>query len=249
MESGFGETHHVCEGRVPSEATGFLDWLGEISALRDIGTFISKLEGRITHREPFLLEVPVSLEKRPKLRIVNLVATADLGRPVNLGRLKGRAGFAYDSSVYHCAYFKDENTKGKVSIFSTGKMISIGTKAFKDAKFDLNYVSEKLADLRITHSAVVEAKLQNICAVSEAGILLDIERISQELSSGRIIYEPEQFPGAILWAPELEGGSVLLFPSGKLFFAGLRSRTMMRSAEEFILRLRKEVSHMLQYPS
>ena len=40
----------------------------------------------------------------PKLSVVNLVATAELGQPVDLSRLASVHGFLYDQAIYHCAY-------------------------------------------------------------------------------------------------------------------------------------------------
>jgi len=47
-----------------------------------------------------------------------------------------------------------------------------------------------------------------------------------------LIYEPEQFPGAIYWAPELEGAAMLLFPSGKIVVAGLKRQELLPVAEK-----------------
>jgi len=80
-------------------------------------------------RELKKLPAAPALQRRvPKLTVVNTVATSDLGQFIDLERLTGAEGFLYDRAVYNCAYFKDEKTRAKVSIFTTGKMISVGTK-------------------------------------------------------------------------------------------------------------------------
>src|SRR2546425_12880017 len=63
-----------------------------------------------------------------KLNVVNLIATAELKQRVDLESLSRVSGFRYDPAVYRCAYFNDEVTRGKVSIFGTGKMISVATR-------------------------------------------------------------------------------------------------------------------------
>ena len=55
----------------------------------------------------------------PELSVVNIVATTELGQLVDLDALGNADGFQYDSTIYHCAYLKDEKTTGKVSIFAT----------------------------------------------------------------------------------------------------------------------------------
>ena len=163
-----------------------------------------------------------------KLTIVNVVATSELRQPVDLGRLVRVSGFLYDQAIYPCAYLKDSRTKAKVSIFSSGKMICAGAKSYGDAKHDLRYAAKRLAELRIVEPTRIIVKLQNIVATGELAQPVDIEWLAAKLPS--VIYEPEQFPGAIYYAKELEGASILIFSSGKLVFAGLRSLEMLEES-------------------
>jgi TATA-box binding protein (TBP) (component of TFIID and TFIIIB) len=77
----------------------------------------------------------------PKLRIVNVVATADLFQSVDLAKLAHARGFVYDTAIYRCAYLKDQNMKATVSIFSSGRMISVGSKGYQAATRDLSYAA------------------------------------------------------------------------------------------------------------
>ena len=138
-----------------------------------------------------------------KLNIVNLVVTAELKQPVDLERLVYEKSFLYDAAIYRCAYLKDKNTKSKVSIFSTGKMISVGSKSIQTAKHDLHYASRRLAELGLITPTRITVKLQNIVATGELGHSIDIENLATRLPN--VIYEPEQFPGAIYYATELAG--------------------------------------------
>jgi len=171
----------------------------------------------------------------PKLSIVNLVATAELKQFVNLEKLIGVQGFLYDTTIYRCAYLKDRFTKGKVSIFSTGKMISVGSKSFDDAKQDLAYAARKLARLALIAPTKITVKLQNIVVTGELGQPIDVEELATKLPN--VIYEPEQFPGAIYWAPELEGAAMLLFPSGKVVIAGLKRQESLIAVHKLLERL------------
>jgi TATA-box binding protein (TBP) (component of TFIID and TFIIIB) len=65
-------------------------------------------------------------------------------------------------------------------------------------------------------------------ATGDIGKSIDIEKLNTKLSS--VLYEPEQFPGAIYYAEELEGASVLVFASGKVVFAGLKSHELLEDA-------------------
>jgi len=166
-----------------------------------------------------------------RIEVVNLVATTKLSQPIRLERLIYEPGFRYDAAIYHCAYLKNNKTKGKVSVFSSGKMISIGTHSLQDASHDLRYAANLLAKLGLVRVQRIEVKLQNIVGVSHTGHPLDLEALSSRLP---IVYEPEQFPGAMYWPDELEGAAILLFPSGKVVVAGLRRTDLISTAERLV---------------
>lgn len=166
---------------------------------------------------------------------MNVVATAEFNQFVNLEKLVYVKGFLYDTAIYRCAYLKDQKTKAKVSIFSTGKMISVGAKSFQDAKHDLNYATKRLAELRLISSTKIEVKLQNIVATGEIGQPIDIEKISVKLPN--ILYEPEQFAGVIYYAKELEGASILIFASGRVVFAELKRQEEVEVRKQVLIEL------------
>jgi len=146
--------------------------------------------------------LPVKLRLIPRVKIVNLIATADLKQFVDLEKLRCIRGFIYNTAIYRCAYLKDDKTQSKVSIFSSGKMISVGSKSLRVAKRDLNYAVGRLAKLGLVTLIPINVRLQNIVATGELGHSIDIESLGTRLSN--VIYEPEQFPGAIYYATELE---------------------------------------------
>lgn len=175
------------------------------------------------------------LARHGQLTVVNLVATSELNQPVNLEKLANVEGFLYDQAIYPCAYLKDNYTKTKVSIFSSGKMISFGGRNFSDVKHDLAYAAKRLAKLRLIKGTRIVPKLQNMVATGEIGHSIDIERLSTKLPN--IIYEPEQFPGAIYYAKELEGASILIFANGKVVFAGLKREELLEVGKQVLVKL------------
>jgi transcription initiation factor TFIID TATA-box-binding protein len=166
----------------------------------------------------------------PRIEPVNVVATAELGQPVDLLKLADVDGFLFDQVIYHCAYLKDKRTKAKVSIFGTGKMISIGTKSFADSEHDLKYAAKRLSDLKVIRPTRISAKLRNIVATTQLGQNLDLESLAGTLPN--VIYEPDQFPAAIYHAKDLEAASVLVFSNGKIVFAGLRTTQQLKMARK-----------------
>ena len=155
-------------------------------------------------------------------RVVNMVATAALDRPVELESLPQLFPHEalYDEEIYggRVAYFKSGTMRGRVHIFRSGKMISVGTRSTEEAGRELKLVANALKT-----SLKIKPKIRNIVATADLGYEVDLERISS-ISELRAIYEPEQFPGAIIKLPlnEDKTASILLFTSGKLVCVGLK---------------------------
>ncbi len=172
----------------------------------------------------------------PRLKIVNLLVTTELKQTVRLEKLVCVKGFLYDSTTYQFAHLKDQNTHGKVSIFSSGKLISVGAKSYKDAKHDLSYAASRLAKLNLAKRTRLIPKLQNIVASGDVGVPIDIEKLSK---LPRVIYDPEQFPGAIYYAEELQGASILIFANGKVVVAGMKNEGSIELAKAVLAKLEK----------
>mgnify|MGYP002395569510 CR=1 FL=1 len=74
-------------------------------------------------------------------------------------------------------------------------MVRTGAKSEKDSKRALNKVVEELRNHGIPISNMPSIKIQNIVASVILGGAVDLENADSKLK--RVMYEPEQFPGAI----------------------------------------------------
>ena len=78
------------------------------------------------------------LETKPReeITIVNVVCTADLKQRIEIKKFNEFSWGIYDSEIYRgiCGYVKSPEMQGKVTVFSSGKMISIGAKSIRSAK-------------------------------------------------------------------------------------------------------------------
>ena len=128
----------------------------------------------------------------------------------------------HDSDVYggRVAYFKTKQMQGRVSIFSSGKMISVGTKSETQAQKELLLAKQFLFDKGLIKEVTLEPRTQNIVATADFEQTFNLEELAQKT---RAIYEPEQFPGAILRITQPFKTSILLFASGKTVITGLKS--------------------------
>lgn len=151
-----------------------------------------------------------------RIEIVNVVATADISKSINLDEISRMPQVIYNSSKYRCAYFKDDGMQAKVSIFPSGKMIAVGAKSEETAGRDLLHVTQSLG----VNINTMKVEIRNIIATGDLETAIDLESL-QDMVPG-IIYEPEQFPGAI-FRPARHHVTVLVFGSGKLVLAGLKT--------------------------
>ena len=163
--------------------------------------------------------------------VVNVVATASLRQEMEFEKLRRFSEIFHDSDVYsgRVAYFKTGQMQGKVSIFLSGKMISVGTKSEVQAQKELEMAKGFLVEKGFVSDVVLEPKTQNIVATVDFGESMDLEALSQGAGA---IYEPEQFPGAILRVKEPFVCSVLVFGSGKAVLTGLKSQTQIEPTIE-----------------
>jgi transcription initiation factor TFIID TATA-box-binding protein len=176
-----------------------------------------------------------------KISVVNVVATAALDRPVDLESLQESFPHevVHDPKIYsgRTAYFKSDRMQGKVSIFSSGKMISVGTKSEEKAKQELALVASYLEDAGIA-KLKSPAKIQNMVATADLGLEPKLDSI-KPIGGVQVIYEPEQFPGAVIrfTLAEETKATILLFSSGKIVCVGLRDQKDINIAIHCLLEM------------
>jgi transcription initiation factor TFIID TATA-box-binding protein len=157
-----------------------------------------------------------------KVTIVNVVATAALGQRVDLEELGKCPQIVHDPEIYggRVAYFRSSEFTGQVTIFASGKMISVGSKSEAEAFRALELAKEYLIEMGFVKQVNLEKKTRNIVVVVDFGKAVDLEALAKD---HRMVYEPEQFPGGILRINEQSGVTALVFSSGKAVVAGIKS--------------------------
>jgi transcription initiation factor TFIID TATA-box-binding protein len=165
-----------------------------------------------------------------KLEIVNVVATADMHQQVDLIQISQLEYTIHDQEVYggRVAYLKTPEMHGKVTIFPSGKLISVGTRSPDSAQLDLVETVDILVSKGLIDPVSVLAEIRNIVAVQHLENLLDLESLALVIGG---IYEPEQFPGLILRNDEPKV-TYLIFSSGKVVLAGSKSIQELGQAAE-----------------
>ena len=172
------------------------------------------------------------------LKIVNIVATADLHQSVELIEIAKIRHTIHDQEIYggRVAYLKTPTMHGKTTIFPSGKLTSVGTKSREQAQQDLQETVDTLTQANLIKPVSVTANVRNIVALLTLPNPIPLEQLEEPNS----IYEPEQFPAAILKV-EKPKATYLIFNSGKIVILGARTEDEIKEAAELVTEIVKKV--------
>ena len=163
---------------------------------------------------------------RSEIRIQNTVATADLKQEIDIASFNEYKHLSSNLELYRCGYVKDGTMTGRVTVFRTGKMISVGTKSPAQASRELKKAVCILDGHKLAKNTRIKSEVRNIVSRFDLNKDLPIETLARTLP--RSIYEPEQFPGLIYRIQD--SCTALLFASGKGVIAGTKSIEETNSA-------------------
>ena len=156
-----------------------------------------------------------------EIKISNIVTTANLKQKVDIEKFNDFPWGIYDQATYHgiCGYVKTPEMKGRVIIFASGKMISVGSNTIEDSIDKLNQTKFYLLKEGLVKDIQLEPLVRNIVATISLDILLNLKKLAKTIPNS--IYEPEKFAGLRMRIKE--GLSALIFSSGKIVVAGGKS--------------------------
>ena len=192
------------------------------------------------------------LQQKLHIKIRNVVASFSIA-PVPLDLEKIHYAFKKESIWdeatfnYGVVVLRVEKPKMSFLIYQTGKAICTGAKSIEDAENSAEYLVNRLREAGFDVKKTKEAKIQNIVATSDLGTEIDVEKFLRQISVVRdlhIVYEPEQFPAAIVKLPlaqDLEA-TMLLFSSGKVICVGLKDVKSIHTSLEFLASNLKKAS-------
>jgi TATA-box binding protein (TBP) (component of TFIID and TFIIIB) len=156
-----------------------------------------------------------------KTKISNIVTTADLKQKFDIEKLNDYSWGIYDQISYNgiCGYVKTPEMKGKVTIFTSGKMISIGSNTIQNSIDQLNQTKFYLLQENLIHDIKLEPLVRNMVSTITFDKPLNLKKLVKKIPNS--IYEPDIFSG--LRYKIKEGLSALIFSSGKVVVAGSKS--------------------------
>jgi transcription initiation factor TFIID TATA-box-binding protein len=182
---------------------------------------------------------------KPIMKIQNIVASVALNQKINLKLIVEKFPHAeYNPKVFPGLVFRLKKPKTATLIFETGKMVCTGAKSEKEAIQAVNKVTKELKNqgIPITNKPVIT--IQNIVASGELGGEIDLESVVSKLK--RVMYEPEQFPGAV-YRMDVPKVVFLIFSAGKLVCVGAKKEQEVYEAVNNIQKLLEEQG-LIFYP-
>ena len=160
----------------------------------------------------------------PTVNIENVVATAALNHIVDLNAVvTAFPEVEYRPEQFPGLVFRLKKPKTATLIFSSGKMVCTGAKSETEARKALTKVVRTLKKGGIPVIGKLEVKVVNIVASANLGGPIDLLYLYEVGRSmrGRIMYEPEQFPG-LIYRMNDPRTVLLIFSSGKIVCTGAR---------------------------
>jgi len=185
-------------------------------------------------------------KRKPSMHIQNIVASASLNQTISLDLIVEKFPHVeYRPKVFPGLVFRLKKPKTATLIFGTGKMVCTGAKSEKAARQAVHKVArelEKHGILSFTNKPVVH--IQNIVASGELGGEIDLESVVYKLR--RVMYEPEQFPGAVY---RMNDPKVvfLIFSAGKLVCVGAKKEQDVYDAVNKLQKILEE-NEVIFYP-
>lgn len=192
--------------------------------------------------------------KMLNIKVQNVVATFSLNDTINLANI--REAFSSECFfetlqdkryTFRVVALRIRKPRITLLVYRTGKVVCTGAKTIEDAEQSADYFISRLRKLGFTATKKLEARIQNIVATADLKIPVDMEKLLDCFHSEkqfRAMYEPEQFPAAIVRFPVTQGAmaTILLFSSGKVVCVGL---TTLEQINEAICQINSKLEKLL----
>jgi len=174
------------------------------------------------------------------INIENIVASATVKHRMELNAVvKAFPDAEYRPGRFPGLVFRLKKPRTSTLIFGSGKMICTGARSEKEAERALRKLVKVLKEGGILIVGKPEIKIVNVVATVNLGGSVDLLELyeSERGMRGKIVYEPEQFPG-LIYRMEGPRAVFLIFSSGKLVCTGARREEDVHQA---VMELRRKL--------
>jgi transcription initiation factor TFIID TATA-box-binding protein len=163
-----------------------------------------------------------------EVQIQNVVAVASHDQKFDLlSIMKVFRNVEYRPKRFPGLVFRLKRPKTATLIFTSGKMVCTGAKSEKMAHRAIEKVVRELKKEGIIILGKPRIKVENMVASADIHGKVDLEAAAEFLDN--IMYEPEQFPGAVYRMKEPKV-VILIFSSGRLVITGAKREEQVHEA-------------------
>lgn len=175
----------------------------------------------------------------PKIKIENVIATADLQKTLDLENIAKIMNARYNPEDFPAVMYKMDSPKASFLIFQEGKIVCSGTKTIEDCEFAIDKLLSTMKEPK--HLTRVKIKIQNIVAISDLEMTLDLNFLKDKLLMGKTELSTE-YPFLIynLKTPKV---SALLFSSGKIVINDAKEEKDVNKA---VMKIEEEIKQIIE---
>jgi transcription initiation factor TFIID TATA-box-binding protein len=99
-----------------------------------------------------LRSIDVEVKEHPEFKVQNIVASANLGKELNLGAIVvglELEGMEYEPEVFPGLVYRISDPKSAILIFSSGRLVITGGKTLEDCEMSVDVLLTKLSSLNL----------------------------------------------------------------------------------------------------
>jgi transcription initiation factor TFIID TATA-box-binding protein len=99
-----------------------------------------------------LRDLGIKVEEHPEFKVQNIVASANLGKELNLGAIVvglELEGMEYEPEVFPGLVYRIKEPKSAILIFSSGRLVITGGKTLEDSNKSVDVLLDKLHELEL----------------------------------------------------------------------------------------------------
>ncbi|MEM0455751.1 MAG: hypothetical protein QXL02_02465 [Candidatus Anstonellales archaeon] len=176
---------------------------------------------------------------REKLKIVNMVASADLSVEIDIDKFaRTSENVEYEPEQFPGAIIRYTNPRTTVLLFRNGRIVIVGSKNQNDIKEtivqlvnDLNARGVIRSNTTLT-ADTIKYNIPNYVALGELEFSIDLDNLLTDPDLN-LEYEPEQFPGIMIWIDKYNS-TALVFRNGKIILSGNRDIESMNRSFSYL---------------
>uniref|UniRef100_A0A7E4VFR1 TATA-box-binding protein n=1 Tax=Panagrellus redivivus TaxID=6233 RepID=A0A7E4VFR1_PANRE len=168
-------------------------------------------------------------------KIVNVVATCDLGVRINLANYARTnvASVQYNPDVFRAAITRLKDPSSTILVFHTGRLVITGAKTCDTARSQ----ADRMKRLLKIRKAPMSFKVQNIVTTASCHKSINLVALYAQIVTHAqdkiksVTYEVEIFSGLQI---KLNQGCIIVFSSGKIIVTGFTSRSLINECYDEI---------------